>query len=488
MALRKRMRMAELARASGVSRDTIHYYLREGLLPKPLKSGKTVAYYDDAHLERLRLIRRLREEKYLPVAVIRKLLETGPKGAQDRDLDTLADVLSIDPTLSRPDATRALVDDETSRIALQLGLLGENVPHIEPQDPTEARVLGAVAEALALEGDARQLTLDDMQACARELTRLVSTEASLFFDLVVKTGDTPRSVQALRAGRTAVAHFISAFRDLMLRRIADDVLSAISSGPKALVHPRVLQLSEQRLLQLGARARHDALYERARNGDAAAANDLVWHLSVVGPVKELPRLPPKVHELLRPRAQLLVRLIELERDRGDPGELEQILARATPFPLGEVLLAEASLVRVVQHGPQEGGFFEQFVPALHRLSAADPEQDADPLAAAVAFHRRGQIRLLLPRILGRSKGAEADLQRALEVVIGSPGRIAADARARLEGNARLSLGRLHGQSGNRELALPLLERARAIDPEGPIGLAALEEMRKLQEPNSSDRV
>jgi tetratricopeptide (TPR) repeat protein len=233
------------------------------------------------------------------------------------------------------------------------------------------------------------------------------------------------------------------------------------------------------LLQLGAKTRRNELYERARSGDAAAANDLVWHLAVVGPVKELPRLPGKIHELLRPRAQLLVRLIELERDGGHPSELEQMLARATPFPLGEVLLAEASLVRVVQHGPREGSFFEQFVPALHRLARAEPEQDADPLAAAVAFHRRGQIRLLLPRVLGRSKIAAADLERALEVVVGSPGRIATAARARLEGNARLSLGRLHAESGRRELALELLERARAIDPEGPIGQAALEEIRRL---------
>jgi DNA-binding transcriptional MerR regulator len=479
MAARKRMRMAELARASGVSRDTIHYYLREGLLPKPLKSGKTVAYYDDAHLERLQLIRRLREEKYLPVAVIRRLLEAGPKGAQHRDLDTLADVLSIDPTLSRHEAGAERLDDETTRVALGLGLLGERVLNVEPDDPTEARVLSAVAEALALEGDARQLTLDDMQACGRELRKLVDIEAGLFFDLVIKTGDTPRSVQALRAGRTAVAHFITAFRDLMLRCITEDVLRAISSGPKAVSHPRVLALSEDRLLQLGARARRDELYERARNGDAAAANDLIWHLGVVGPVKELARLPRRILDLLRPRAQLLVRLIELEKDGGSPLELERILDRAAPFPLGEVLIAEAALVRLVQQGPRGGSFFDQFVPALHRLSSAEPEQDADPLAAAVAFHRRGQIILQLPRVLRRRPNAARDLERALEVVLGAPGRIDAAARARLEGNARLSLGRLHAEHGREELAVEQLERARAIDPVGPIGRAARDEMTRL---------
>jgi DNA-binding transcriptional MerR regulator len=473
---RRRMRMAELARASGVSRDTIHYYLREGLLPKPIKGGRTVSYYDDSHLERLRLIRRLRDEKYLPVAVIRRLVEAGPGGPHDRDLDTLADVLSIDPTLGREQLITDIVDEETTRVALELGLLGTEVTSAQASDPTEGRVLAAVAEALALEGDARQLTLDDLQACARELARLTEIEALLFFDLVIRIGDTPRSVQALRAGRGAVARFITAFRDLMLRRIAEDILKAISRGPSAFGHPRVLPLSDERLVQLGARSRSGDLLERARNGDAAAANDLVWHLSVVGPVAELPKLPRKVLELLRPRALLLVRLFAIEKDGGDPRELEQIVGRAKPFPLGEVLIAEAHLVRLVANRPREAGFLEELVPALHRLASAMPDQDADPLASACAFHRRGQIGLALPRVLGRQLRAVSDLERALEVVLASPGRIEAAARARLEGNARLALGRWYMSQGNRELAVQHLERTRAIDTSGPLGTAALAEL------------
>jgi DNA-binding transcriptional MerR regulator len=476
---RKRMRMAELARASGVSRDTIHYYLREGLLPKPIKGGRTVSYYDDSHLERLRLIRRLRDEKYLPVAVIRRLVDAGPDGPHDRDLDTLADVLSIDPTLGREQLITDIVDEETTRVALELGLLGPEITQAQPSDPTEGRVLAAVAEALALEGDARQLTLDDLQSCARELARLTEIEALLFFDLVIRIGDTPRSVQALRAGRGAVARFITAFRDLMLRRIAEDILQAISQGPSAFGHPRVLPLSDDRLTQLGASSRRGDLMERARAGDAAAANDLVWHLSVVGPVSELIRLPKKVLDLLRPRALLLVRLFAIEKDGGDPRELEQIVARATPFPLGEVLIAEAQLVRLVAHGPRETGFLEELVPALHRLASALPDQDADPLASACAFHRRGQIGLVLPRVLGRQLRAVSDLERALEVVLAAPGRIEAAARARLEGNARLALGRWYLGQGNRDQALTHLERARAIDTSGPLGVAALAELNGI---------
>src|SRR5262249_21088316 len=90
------MRMAELAQRSGVARETIHFYLREGLLPRPQKGGRTVGYYGEEHLSRLLLIRRLREEKYLPIAVIRRILEA-PFASGERDLDTLADVLHILP-------------------------------------------------------------------------------------------------------------------------------------------------------------------------------------------------------------------------------------------------------------------------------------------------------------------------------------------------------------------------------------------------------
>ena len=69
------MRIGELAKRAGVSIATIKYYIREGLLPPaPRKTGRTMAWYDHDYLERLLLIRRLREEQFLPVRVIRAVL------------------------------------------------------------------------------------------------------------------------------------------------------------------------------------------------------------------------------------------------------------------------------------------------------------------------------------------------------------------------------------------------------------------------------
>lgn len=68
-------RIGELAERAGVSIATIKYYIRAGLLPpSPVKTGRTMAYYDEAYLDRLRRIRVLREEHYLPIRVIRTLL------------------------------------------------------------------------------------------------------------------------------------------------------------------------------------------------------------------------------------------------------------------------------------------------------------------------------------------------------------------------------------------------------------------------------
>ena len=67
--------MRDLEKASGVGRETIRYYIREGLLPEPDKASRNSARYSDVHVARLRAIKRLQEERFLPLAVIRTLLE-----------------------------------------------------------------------------------------------------------------------------------------------------------------------------------------------------------------------------------------------------------------------------------------------------------------------------------------------------------------------------------------------------------------------------
>lgn len=95
----KLMRIRELAEATGVSVQTIHYYLREGLLPPPVKTAPNMAYYGQEHVEDIRLIKDLQEKRYLPLSVIKLVLESKREG---KDISQLRDMRLSLEELFRP--------------------------------------------------------------------------------------------------------------------------------------------------------------------------------------------------------------------------------------------------------------------------------------------------------------------------------------------------------------------------------------------------
>jgi DNA-binding transcriptional MerR regulator/tetratricopeptide (TPR) repeat protein len=489
------MRMAELCTRSGVARETIHFYLREGLLPRPRKGGRTVAYYDEQHLERLRTIRRLREEKYLPLAVIRRLLDS-PAAAAERDVDALAEVLTIDPTLAEVSARAPAASPAATRQALARGLLG---PEREGEDrvhgarregradPAEAKILTIVEETLGLDPRATELTLADLEACAADLRGLVSREAEIFFEQVIASADVAGTIGALRSGRASVARFITAYRDLMLRRIVEDLLGAIQHSHELIARASALPLSAERERELGAPDRRWAeVHRAARAGqdpgrDAASA--LVWHLFVCGAAADLAALPPGIVEAAGPRAAALVAWGGYERDRGLASlrALERAADAAPDLALGQILLGEASLGRGVQRrsdgGPSRApraGLLDGAVAALHRLVGADPASDPEPAAQALGFFHKGRVELALPIVLGRRRRGVESLERAVAIVEDPSNAPAIEpaARARVAANARLVLGRHHADAGDPAEARALLEAVIAADPAGPVAEAA----------------
>src|SRR5436190_64938 len=78
------LKMSELAQRSGVSAGTIKHYLREGLLgdqAEVLRTSRNMAYYPEQFIERVRLIKRLQEERFMPLRVIREVIGKDPERA-----------------------------------------------------------------------------------------------------------------------------------------------------------------------------------------------------------------------------------------------------------------------------------------------------------------------------------------------------------------------------------------------------------------------
>src|ERR1044072_3237825 len=70
------LKISELAERADVPVATVRHYLREGLLPEPVKTSRTMAYSPPESADRIRLIKQLQEERFLPLKVIRELLES----------------------------------------------------------------------------------------------------------------------------------------------------------------------------------------------------------------------------------------------------------------------------------------------------------------------------------------------------------------------------------------------------------------------------
>jgi DNA-binding transcriptional MerR regulator len=73
------MRIGELVRQTGVPKETIHFYIREGLLRKPRRSGTHVADYTAVHVNRVLRIKELRDSFFLPILEIKKILKQSRK-------------------------------------------------------------------------------------------------------------------------------------------------------------------------------------------------------------------------------------------------------------------------------------------------------------------------------------------------------------------------------------------------------------------------
>ncbi len=100
----RRLKMRDLERATGVGRETIRYYIREGLLPQPERPGRNVAWYDDGFVDRILVIKDLQRKRFLPLHAIKAMVggEVPPSRAEVDALVALDGQLFRDLAAPKP--------------------------------------------------------------------------------------------------------------------------------------------------------------------------------------------------------------------------------------------------------------------------------------------------------------------------------------------------------------------------------------------------
>ncbi|MBA3539018.1 MAG: MerR family transcriptional regulator [Deltaproteobacteria bacterium] len=101
------IKIGELAKRSGVPIATLKHYLREGLIRPSRKTGRTMAYYDAALATRVRAIKDLQRDQFLPLDVIRKTVDRAAAAPDD-----LAAAEAIAAVLERHAGRRSRTRDE----------------------------------------------------------------------------------------------------------------------------------------------------------------------------------------------------------------------------------------------------------------------------------------------------------------------------------------------------------------------------------------
>ncbi len=68
-------KMKDLCERTGLPRQAVHFYIQQGLVPEGHKTGRNMAWYGERHVERIKLVRKLQEEQFLPLKAIKAVLE-----------------------------------------------------------------------------------------------------------------------------------------------------------------------------------------------------------------------------------------------------------------------------------------------------------------------------------------------------------------------------------------------------------------------------
>ncbi len=217
------LKMSELAERSGVSAATIKHYLREGLLgsaDEVVRTSRNMAYYPQEFVERVKLIKRLQEERFMPLRVIRQVLDQDPDGAarlielEDRILE-LAIQAREAGRVSKAKVRAAY--DMPQNVLDRLERLGVLTPTAQGYDPDDVAIIAAISRFRA--GgyeEAIGFTVYDTLRYREALEPLVEEEVRVLLDRLAGKVDVERAVQIISSGSEPLRELIGSMHSKLL--------------------------------------------------------------------------------------------------------------------------------------------------------------------------------------------------------------------------------------------------------------------------------
>jgi DNA-binding transcriptional MerR regulator len=214
------LKISELADRSDVSVGTIKHYLREGLLPEPVKTSRNMAYYPEEFVERIRLIKQLQEERFMPLRVIKSMLDDEPERA--RALIELEDRI-LEHALKGEEQTRVSAAEVRRRYDIpqevldRLAELGVLTPASRGYSASDVRIIEAISRFRA-GGYSEKIgfTVYDTVRYKRALEELVKEEVRVLTERLAGEKTPEEVVELLEAGVEPLRDLIAALHTKLL--------------------------------------------------------------------------------------------------------------------------------------------------------------------------------------------------------------------------------------------------------------------------------
>ena len=199
------LKMSELAERSGVSAGTIKHYLREGLLGQGddvVRTSRNMAYYPPDYVDRIRTIKRLQGERYMPLRAIKEALD---RAAADRDDERV----SVAEARRRYEIPQNVLD--------RLKEIGVLQPTARGYDADDLKIVEAISRFRAGGYDeALGFTVYDTLRYQEALTPLVEEEVRVLLDRVAGEVSVDRAVEIIASGAEPLRDLIWAMHSKLL--------------------------------------------------------------------------------------------------------------------------------------------------------------------------------------------------------------------------------------------------------------------------------
>jgi DNA-binding transcriptional MerR regulator len=213
------LRIGELAEASGVPVPTIKHYLREGLLPEPVKKSRNMAYYPPEFVDRIKLIKKLQEERFMPLRAIKSVLDQGPERAralvelEDRILDSALVGERTRTSAAEVEKRYGVPRDVLDRLA-ELEVLS---PNTRGYSPSDIKIIEAISRFRAGGYDEEiGFTVYDTLRYRSAIEELVKQEVEMVMDRLAGEVPPERVVEMLEAGAQPLQDLIAALHTKLM--------------------------------------------------------------------------------------------------------------------------------------------------------------------------------------------------------------------------------------------------------------------------------